>query len=89
MADRLRLCTSLLAGVGAVAVIVAPVATAEPVGGNPYDRVPPIVSGGPVPTMNGVPCVGDHLGTCIGFAQNQPWLNAPRAAVGHSPTVTP
>lgn len=77
MAGHLRLCGSLLVGVGAAAILAAPTATAEPVDVNPYDRVPSVVSGGPVPTMNGVPCVGGHLGTCIGFAQNQPWLNAP------------
>jgi hypothetical protein len=48
-----------------------------------------VVSGGPVPTMNGVPCVGGHLGTCTGFAQNQPRPTKPRSSVGHSPTVSP
>jgi hypothetical protein len=37
--------------------------------------------------MNGVPCVAGHLGTCTGFAQNQPRPTKPRASVGHSPTV--
>ena len=50
-------------------------------------RVPAVISGRNVPTMNGVPCVAGHLGTCIGFAQNQPPRRTPRSSIGHSPTV--
>jgi hypothetical protein len=39
--------------------------------------------------MNGVPCVGGHFGTCVGFAQNEPPRMQPRSSVGHSPTVSP
>ncbi|WP_036438831.1 hypothetical protein [Mycobacterium sp. URHB0044] len=76
-----RLAGILVAG-GAVLLAVAPAA-----GADGYNGAPTVVSGGPVPTMNGVPCVAGHLGTCIGFAQNSPARKVPRATVGHSPTV--
>jgi hypothetical protein len=69
------------------ALIAAPTAGAEPLDQNGYNGAPIGVSGGPVPTMNGVPCVAGHLGTCTGFAQNQPRPTKPRTSVGHSPTV--
>jgi hypothetical protein len=62
---------------------VAAPAAAEPSPINPYDRVPGVVSGGPVPTMNGIPCVGGHLGVCVGFAQNQPVPHRPQARIGN------
>ena len=71
MAGHWHLCRSLFAGVCAAAVFVAP-AGAAPLDQNGYNGAPTPVSGGPVPTMNGVPCVAGHLGTCTGFAQNQP-----------------
>jgi hypothetical protein len=82
----------LLAALCATAVATAPVAAAEPSGddGNfaPYGPgVPTVISGGPAPTMNGVPCVAGHLGTCISMAQNQPPPRKPSTGVGHSPTV--
>jgi hypothetical protein len=86
MAQHWRLCSSLLIGLCAAAVIASPAASAEP-SDNGYNGAPTIVSGGPVPTMNGVPCVGGHFGTCVGFAQNQPRPTQPRSSVGHSPTV--
>jgi hypothetical protein len=89
MAQYRRLCRSLIIGLCLVAVVMAPTARAEPSGNNGYNGAPTIVSGGPIPTMNGVPCVGGHLGTCIGFAQNQPRPTKPRSSVGHSPTVSP
>jgi hypothetical protein len=49
--------------------------------------VPIVISGGPVPTMNGVPCVAGHLGTCISMVQNQPPPRRPSTGVGHSPTI--
>ena len=63
----------LLVGVCAAAIATAPTAVADPAGGNsgyePYgDGVPTVISGGPVPTMNGVPCVAGHLGTCVSMA---------------------
>jgi hypothetical protein len=79
---------SLLVGLLVAALIAAPCASAEPTD-NGYNGAPTIISGGPVPTMNGVPCVGGHLGTCTGFAQNQPRPTRPRSSVGHSPTVSP
>jgi hypothetical protein len=82
------LCRSLLVGLCAAAVIASPTASAEP-SDNGYNGAPTIVSGGPVPTMNGVPCVGGHFGTCVRFAQNQPRPTKPRSSVGHSPTVGP
>jgi hypothetical protein len=70
----------------AAAAISAPIASAEPTD-NGYNGAPTIVSGGPIPTMNGVPCIGTHFGTCVGFAQNQPTPRQPTSIVGHSPTV--
>ena len=69
----------LLVVVCAAAIATAPAAAADPAGGNsgyePYgDGVPTVISGGPVPTMNGVPCLAGHLGTCISMAQNSPTI---------------
>ena len=44
-------------------------------------------SGGPVPTVNGVPCVGGGLGACLSMTQNRPPTSVPQSGVGHSPTV--
>ncbi|MDT5108018.1 MAG: hypothetical protein QOI25_5531 [Mycobacterium sp.] len=71
----------------AVLIAVSPTASAD--GESAYNGAPTVISGGPVPTMNGVPCVAGHLGTCTGFAQNSPKRKTPRSAVGHSPTVGP
>lgn len=89
MAKHSHLCRSLLIGMTAAALIAAPIAGAEPLNQNGYNGAPTVVSGRPVPTMNGVPCVSGHLGTCTGFAQNQPKPRRPRVSVGHSPTVSP
>jgi hypothetical protein len=89
MAEHAHLCRSLLVGLCAAAVIAEPTAWAQPVDQNGYNGAPTVVSGGPVPTMNGVPCVAGHLGTCTAFAQNQPRPTTPTASVGHSPTVSP
>jgi len=89
MAAHSHRCRYLLVGLSAAAVLAAPTAAAEPLDQNGYNGAPTVVSGGPVPTMNGVPCVAGHLGTCTGFAQNQPRPTKPRASVGHSPTVSP
>jgi hypothetical protein len=82
----------MVVGICAASIAAAPAAVADPAGGNsgyePYgDGVPTVISGGPVPTMNGVPCVAGHLGTCISMAQNQPPPRSPSTGVGHSPTV--
>ena len=87
MAEHSHLCRSALVGLCAAVLISAPAAGAEPLDQNGYNGAPTVVSGGPVPTMNGVPCVAGHLGTCTGFAQNQPRPIPARASVGHSPTV--
>ena len=84
MAERWHLRRSLLVAVCAAALFASPTAGAT-LDQNGYNGAPTPVSGGPVPTMNGVPCVAGHLGTCTGFAQNQPRPNRPRAAVGHTP----
>jgi hypothetical protein len=68
-------------------VMAAATANAEPLDQNGYNGSPVPRSGGPVPTMYGVPCVAGHLGTCTGFAQNQPRAAKPGASVGHTPTV--
>ena len=86
-ARRFRPMLPVLIG-GFVAVIaVAPTASADDE--HAYNGAPTVISGGPVPTMNGVPCVAGHLGTCTGFAQNSPGRRTPRSTVGHSPTVSP
>ena len=82
----------LLVSAFAAVIATAPTAVADPAGGNsgyePYgDGVPTVISGGPVPTMNGVPCVAGHLGTCISMSQNQPPPRRPSTGVGHSPTI--
>jgi hypothetical protein len=89
MAQLAHLCRSMVIGLCAAAAISTPTARADPSDSNGYNGAPTVVSGGPVPTMNGVPCVGGHLGTCVGFAQNQPKPTKPRSSVGHSPTVSP
>jgi hypothetical protein len=89
MAEHSHLRRSLLIGLCAAALLAAPSVGAAPLDQNGYNGAPTPVSGGPVPTMNGVPCVAGHLGTCTGFAQNQPRPMKPRASVGHSPTVSP
>ena len=76
----------------AIAIATAPAAAAEPATDNsefaPYgDGVPTVVSGGPVPTMNGVPCVAGHLVTCVAMAQNQSPPRKPSTGIGHSPTI--
>jgi hypothetical protein len=77
----------LVAGLGVAALLVSPTASAEPADNNGYNGAPTVISGGPVPTMNGVPCVAGHLGTCTGFAQNQPRPTKPRSAIGvHAPS---
>jgi hypothetical protein len=89
MAERSHLRRSLLVGLCVAAVFTVHTAGAAPLDQNGYNGAPTPVSGGPVPTMNGVPCVAGHLGTCTGFAQNQPAPTRPRGSVGHSPTVSP
>ncbi|WP_101950790.1 hypothetical protein [Mycobacterium sp. 3519A] len=78
-----RLCRSFTAALCAAAVLGTPTAGAAPLDQNGYNGAPTPVSGGPVPTVNGVPCVAGHLGTCTGFAQNQPRPTKPRATFGH------
>jgi hypothetical protein len=87
MAEHSHLCRSVFVGLCAAALIAAPTAGAEPLDQNGYNGAPIGVSGGPVPTMNGMPCVAGHLGPCTGVAQNHPRPTTPRVAVGHSPTV--
>jgi hypothetical protein len=82
----------LLVGMCAIVIATAPAAAAEPTGDNsdfaPYgDGVPTVISGRPVPTMNGVPCVAGHLGTCVSMAQNQSPPRIPSTGIGHSPTI--
>ena len=99
---RFRPLWPVLVGGCAAIIAVAPTASADvrgsqlpqgsgtsSDGASGYNGAPTVISGGPVPTMNGVPCVAGHLGTCTGFAQNSPARKTPRATVGHSPTVSP
>jgi hypothetical protein len=81
-----------LAAACVIAIATTPTAAADPDNGSsryaPYgDGVPTVVSGGPVPTMNGVPCVAGHLGTCVSMAQNQSPPRKPSTGIGHSPTI--
>ncbi len=92
MTRHQRLRRLILVGACAAAIATAPTAVASPAGDNsgfePYgDGVPTVISGGPVPTMNGVPCVAGHLGTCVSIAANQPSPKTPLTRVGHSPTI--
>ena len=87
LVNRFQQSLRLLAVGSAVLIAVAPTASADDE--SAYNGAPTVISGGPVPTMNGVPCVAGHLGTCTGFAQNSPTRKTPRSAVGHSPTVSP
>ena len=90
--NRFRPLVLVLEGVCAAMIAVAPTAGAETgtsSDDHAYNGAPTVISGGPVPTMNGVPCVAGHLGTCTGFAQNSPARKTPRSTVGHSPTVSP
>ncbi len=73
----------LVIGFWVLAVVFAPSVSAEPAYLDPTG----VYSGGPVPTVNGVPCVAGHLGTCLSFEQNQPGVRVPWTSVGHSPTV--
>jgi hypothetical protein len=85
--NRLRQVLRSLAVGCAILIAVSPTASADDE--SAYNGAPTVISGGPVPTMNGVPCVAGHLGTCTGFAQNSPKRKMPRSTVGHSPTVGP
>jgi hypothetical protein len=87
MAIHIRPLLLVVVGGFAILTAFAPTATAD--GESAYNGAPTVISGGPVPTMNGVPCVAGHLGTCTGFAQNSPARRVPRSTVGHSPTVSP
>lgn len=75
----------MVIGLFALAVVFAPSVSAEPAAFDPTGNR----SGGPVPTVNGVPCVGGNLGVCLSFRQNRPPVASPdaRSTVGHSPTV--
>ncbi|WP_418003632.1 hypothetical protein ACNO8X_00110 [Mycobacterium sp. PDNC021] len=84
MAGLLRMGT-YLAACGAVAIGLSPAAAADAAAFDPTGNR----SGGPVPTVNGVPCVGGSLGVCLSFRQNRPPMvtSVPQSGVGHSPTV--
>lgn len=81
MAGLLRMGT-YLAACGALALGLSPVAAADAAFDPTGNR-----SGGPVPTVNGVPCVGGGLGVCVSMRQNRPPASVPQSGVGHSPTV--
>ena len=79
----------IVSGLCAVAIATAPAALGE---GTTYpstdaNGVPTNRSGGPVPTLNGIPCVGGHYGVCFALAQSQQPRRKPQATVGHTPTV--
>lgn len=80
-AFRLRL-GALIAGCCAAALVGTPVAGAEPAATDPTGNY----SGGPVPMINGIPCVGSTLGVCLSMRQSQPGPR-PGSTFGGSPTV--
>lgn len=81
---RCRALVGCCAVTAALAVALAPTAAGDPAALDPTGNY----SGGPVPTMNGIPCVGGSLGVCISMRQNNPSrATPPRTTVGHSPTV--
>ena len=73
---------AFLAACGALAIGLSPAAAADAAYDPTGNR-----SGGPVPTVNGVPCVGGGLGVCVSMRQNRPPASVPQSGVGHSPTV--
>jgi hypothetical protein len=81
MAGLLRMST-YLAACGVLAIGLSPAASADAAFDPTGNR-----SGGPVPTVNGVPCVGGGLGVCLSMTQNRPARSVPQSGVGHSPTV--
>jgi hypothetical protein len=81
MAGLLRMST-YLAACAVVAISLTPAAGADAAFDPTGNR-----SGGPVPTVNGVPCVGGGLGACLSMTQNRPPTSVPQSGVGHSPTV--
>jgi hypothetical protein len=83
--NRLAWSIRLIAVIGAMGLAFAPAAVADDDAA--YNGAPTVVSGGPVPTMNGIPCVGGNLGLCTGFAQNQPSRNPPQSYIGGTPTI--
>ena len=74
--------STYLAICGALTIGLAPAAAADAAFDPTGNR-----SGGPVPTVNGVPCVGGGLGVCLSMRQNNPATSVPQSGVGHSPTV--
>ncbi|WP_285034591.1 hypothetical protein [Mycolicibacterium sp. lyk4-40-TYG-92] len=81
MAGLLRMGT-YLAACGVLAIGLSPAAAGDAAFDPTGNR-----SGGPVPTINGVPCVGGGLGVCLSMRQNGPPTSVPQSGVGHSPTV--
>ncbi|OKH84426.1 hypothetical protein EB75_04650 [Mycobacterium sp. ST-F2] len=73
-----------LAACGALAIGLSPAAAADAAFDPTGNR-----SGGPAPTMNGVPCGSGGLGICLSFRQNRPprVFSVPQFGVGQSPTV--
>ena len=45
----------------------------------------PYYSGPAVPSVNGIPCAPEHIGTCIGMSQNQVPHTTPHSTISHSP----
>ncbi len=82
MAIGLRVAGALAIGCCAAAIAAAPIAAAGPAATDPTGNY----SGGPVPSMNGIPCVGGSLGVCISMRQSEPGPR-PGSSFGHSPTI--
>lgn len=81
MAGLLGMCR-YLAACGVLAIGLSPAAAADAAFDPTGNR-----SGGPAPTVNGVPCVGGGLGACLSMRQNGSPTSVPQSGVGHSPTV--
>ena len=78
---------ALATALAATALIPASIATAQPSGDPGYNGAPMQDSGGPIPTLDGVPCVASNLGVCSSIAQNRSGPSVPRSRVGGSPSI--
>ena len=87
MTIRFRLFRLLMAVACGVLFTVAPMVTAAPAVACPTGHLSDPYTGqcyvvGGVPTVNGIPCMGRHLGTCLGFLQNLPLPRSPQSGLG-------
>ena len=48
-------------------------------------HIGPSYGSGGVPSVNGIPCTPEHIGTCIGMSQNAVPHTQPHSTISHSP----